>query len=194
MSTIISILHFLLNALGSLYLLAICLRFLMQLARADFYNPISQLIVKVTNPILLPLRKIIPGLWGIDMASIVFALLFHALMIEVLGLIHGVLYMPFSVLFWVLIGTVLFVSHIYLILFFVVMIASFVAPYSRNPALMLVGQIVEPLLAPFRKIIPPAGGFDFSMLFASLGIVVVRMALQGIATSSGVPLGMLLGF
>lgn len=195
MSTIISILHFLLNTLGSLYLLAICLRFLMQLARADFYNPISQLIVKITNPILLPLRKVIPGLWGVDMASVVFALVFHAVMIEALGLLlHGDFYMPFSVLFWALIGTVLFVSHIYLILFFVVMIASFVAPYSRNPALMLVGQIVEPLLAPFRKIIPPAGGFDFSMLFASLAIVVVRMGLQGVAAGSGVQLGLLLGF
>ena len=100
----------------------------------------------------------------------------------------------FAVLYWALIGTVLFVSHIYLILFFVVMIASFVAPYSSNPALVLCYQIVEPVLAPFRKIIPPAGGFDFSMLFAGLVIMVVRMALQGIAASSGVPLGMLLGF
>lgn len=194
MSTFISILHFLLNTLGSLYLLAICLRFLMQLARADFYNPISQLIVKITNPILLPLRKIIPGLWGVDMASVVFALLFHGLMIVALGLLHGGLYNIFSVLFWALIGTVLFVCYIYLILFFVVMIASFAAPYSRNPGLMLVGQIVEPILAPFRKIIPPTGGFDFSMLFASLVIVVVRKALQGVAASSGVDLGMLLGF
>lgn len=194
MSTVISIVHFLLNTLGSLYLLAICLRFLMQLARADFYNPISQLIVKITNPLLLPLRKIIPGLWGIDMASVVFALVFHGLMIELIALIYGTLFSPFSVLFWVLIGTLLFVSHIYLILFFVVMIASFVAPYSNNPALVLIAQIVEPILAPFRKIIPPAGGFDFSMLFASLAIVVIRMALQGVAASSGVPLNLLLGF
>ncbi|RZA05424.1 MAG: YggT family protein [Moraxellaceae bacterium] len=195
MSTIISIIHFLINTLGSLYLLAICLRFLMQLARADFYNPLSQLIVKITNPILLPLRKVIPGLWGVDMASVVFALLFHALVVELLILVeHGVLYMPFSVLYWALIGTLLFVSHIYLILFFVVMIASFVAPYSQNPALVLIYQIVEPLLAPFRKIIPPTGGFDFSMLFAGLALMVIRIALQGIASSTGVPLGMLLGF
>ncbi|HMU65773.1 MAG TPA: YggT family protein [Cellvibrionaceae bacterium] len=195
MSTVISIIQFLLNTLGSLYLLAICLRFLMQLARADFYNPLSQLVVKLTNPLLLPLRKIIPGLWGIDMASVVLALLFHTLMVELMILVqHGVLYMPFAVLYWALIGTVLFVSHIYLILFFVVMIASFIAPYSSNPALVLCYQIVEPVLAPFRKIIPPAGGFDFSMLFAGLVIMVVRMALQGVAASSGVPLGMLLGF
>ncbi|MEY4590466.1 MAG: hypothetical protein RL497_2542 [Pseudomonadota bacterium] len=195
MSTLVSILHFLLNTLGSLYLLAICLRFLMQLARADFYNPLSQLVVKITNPVLMPLRKIIPGLWGVDMASVVLALLFHTLMVELMILVvHGALYMPFTVLYWALIGTLLFVSHVYLILFFVVMIASFVAPYSRNPALVLVYQIVEPLLAPFRKIIPPTGGFDFSMLFAGLALMVVRMALQGVANSTGVPLGMLLGF
>ncbi len=195
MTTVTSIIQFLLNTLGSLYLLAICLRFLMQLARADFYNPLSQLVVKLTNPLLLPLRKVIPGLWGIDIASVVLALLFHTLMVELMILVqHGVLYMPFAVLYWSLIGTILFVSHIYLILFFVVMIASFIAPYSSNPALVLCSQIVEPVLAPFRKIIPPAGGFDFSMLFAGLAIMVIRMALQGVAASSGVPLGMLLGF
>ena len=195
MSTLVSILHFLINTLGSLYLLAICLRFLMQLARADFYNPLSQLIVKLTNPVLMPLRKIIPGLGGVDMASVVLALLFHTLMVEVLILVeHGIIYLPFTVLYWALLGTILFVTHIYLILFFVVMIASFVAPYSHQPALILIYQIVEPLLAPFRKLIPPTGGFDFSMLFASLALMVVRMALQGVAASTGVPLGMLLGF
>jgi YggT family protein len=194
MSTIISIVQFLLNTLGSLYLLVICLRFMMQLARADFYNPISQLIVKLTNPILLPLRKIIPGLWGIDMASIVFALAFHALMIEILVLTYGTYVSPFKALFWGLIGTLLFVINTYLILFFGVMIASFVAPYSSNPGVTLIIQIVEPVLAPFRRIIPPAGGIDFSMLVASLGLVVIRIALQGIAAGSGVPGQVLLSF
>ena len=69
MGTLIQILDYLLRTFFSLLLLVVMLRFLLQVVRADFYNPISQFIVKVTNPLLLPLRKLVPGLWGYDMAA-----------------------------------------------------------------------------------------------------------------------------
>ncbi len=194
-STLLHLLLFLLNTFGTLYLLAICLRFLMQLARADFYNPISQVIVKLTNPPLKPMRKLIPGLWGVDLASVVLALLFHALMLEVkVFVVAGSFFSPLTALFWALLGTVLFIIHIYLVVFFVVMIASFIAPYSRHPVLVLCYQICEPLLAPIRRVIPATGGLDFSMFFASIGLIVVRMALYGVASGSGVQVDFLLGY
>lgn len=194
MSTLIEILTFVIRSLASVYLIAIVLRFLMQIARADFYNPISQLIVKVTSPILVPLRKVIPGLRGIDFASVVFALLFHFLVLEILILLMtGGLHSPLKVLLWSFLGCCLLVVHIYLILFFIIMIASFVAPHSRHPALMLIYQIAEPVLAPLRRLIPPTGGLDLSMFFAGLALYVIRIAILGVGNSVGVPWDLLLG-
>jgi YggT family protein len=195
MTTLIQILLFLISTFASLYLLAICLRFLMQLSRADFYNPISQLVVKLTAPLLMPLRKVIPGLWGLDLASLVLALVFHALVITLMVLVAGGGWLsPLSALFWSLLGTLLYVVHIYLVLFFIIMIASFVAPYSRHPVLMLCQQLAEPLLSPLRRVLPATGGLDFSMFFASIGLFVVRMALYGMAAGAGVPMNVVLGF
>ncbi len=194
MSTLIEILIFLVQTLASVYLLAILLRFLMQLARANFYNPISQLVVKLTNPVLLPLRKVVPGLWGIDLASLILALGFHWLVLEILVLLKaGTLISPITALIWSLIGNALYVANIYLVSFFVIMIASFVAPFSRHPALVLIFQVAEPFLAPFRRLIPPTGGIDLSLFFASIALYVIRMALNGIAGELGVPGGLLLG-
>lgn len=196
MQTLNEILAFLINLFGSLYLSVILLRFLLQTARADFYNPISQLLVKLTNPLLRPLRRIIPGFWGIDFASLVLAILFHWLVMQILILVAqgGPLVGPHLMIVWALISISLNMITIYLFAGFVLFITSFLAPYSRHPAIILVQQLLEPLMAPVRRFIPPAGGFDFSLFFVGVFLIVMRMVVIGIGNSLQVPFSYLIGY
>ena len=195
MNTLVQILSFLINLFGSLYLSIILLRFLLQAARADFYNPISQLLVKLTNPLLLPLRRIIPGLWGVDLASLALAILFHWLVMQILVLVNsGPWIGPPLMIVWALIGITLNIISLYLFAGFILFITSFLAPYSRHPAITLVQQLLEPLMAPVRRFLPPAGGLDFSLFFVGIFLIVMRMVVIGIGENLRVPVGSLIGY
>jgi YggT family protein len=195
MLTLLQILLFLVKLFGSLYLGIILLRFLLQTARANFFNSISQAIVKLTNPVLLPLRRIIPGLWGIDLASLVLAVLFHWLIMQILLMIGGgPLVAPHFMIAWALIGIVLNIISIYLFAGFILFITSFLAPHSRHPGIILIHQLLEPLLAPIRRFVPPVGGLDFSLFFVGIFLIVLRMATMGIGSSIGVPFDYLVGY
>lgn len=186
MNSMIQIGLLVVGSLGSLYLTIIVLRFLFQLAKADFYNPISQMIVKATNPVLIPLRRIIPGLYGIDFASIVFAILFHWVIIQVLAfIVGGGMLNPATAITWAIVGLISLVVNIYFYGMIVMIIASWVAPSSYHPALMLVRQLVEPITKPFRKIIPPMGGLDITPIFVFLALQACRIMVQAFANSVG---------
>lgn len=174
------------QTLGSLYLLVVMLRFLLQQARADFYNPISQFIVKATNPLLIPLRRVIPGLMGIDLAAIVLALVVQFLVIELGALILlGGLINPLVALMWSAVGLLALTANIYFWGLLIMVIASWVAPHSSNPALRLVLQLVEPVMAPFRKLLPDMGGIDISPIFAFLALNVVQILIKYLAAQAG---------
>ena len=186
------------QTLGSIYLLIIMLRFLLQIARADFYNPMSQFAVKATNPALLPLRKIIPGVMGIDLASLVLALLLQYVVIQVSAFILGFgLINPLSVVIWGLVGTLALTVNIFFWSLIIMVIASWVAPQSGHPALLLVNQLVEPIMAPFRKIMPDMGGIDLSPIFAFLALNVAQVLVKYLAGAAGISDGVryiVLGF
>ncbi|GAB1262824.1 YggT family protein [Aurantivibrio plasticivorans] len=195
MGTLAQIGLLIIGSLGSLYLAIILLRFMLQLARADFYNPVSQFIVKATNPLLIPLRKVIPGLFGIDIASIVLALAFHFVVILILGLVVGFGIVPIgNAIIWSILGTISMVLYLYFFGMIVMIIASWVAPMSYNPFLMLIRQIVDPITAPFRKIIPAMGGIDITPIFAFLAIQVCRIIVNDLATSARLIPSIVLGF
>jgi YggT family protein len=195
MQTLIDILVFLINVFGSLYLSIILLRFLLQMARADFYNPVSQMLVKLTNPLLLPLRRIIPGFWGVDLASLVLAILFHWLAMQLTVLVSGgPMLPPHLMLIWGLFSISLNIITLYIVAGFVLFITSFLAPHSRHPIIVLVHQLLEPLMAPIRRFIPPAGGLDFSLFFVGIFLMVLRMATIGMGNSIRVPFGSLIGY
>jgi YggT family protein len=160
------------------YILIVMLRFLLQLVKADFYNPLSQFIVKATNPILIPLRKIIPGFFGIDFASLVLAIVLQMLAFQLLAFIQGIGVYPFLTL---LIGSlyklILLVLNIYFFSFIIMVVISWVAPHTHNPAISLISSITEPVLRPIRKVIPPLGGLDFSVMIAMLGILIIQILL-----------------
>lgn len=168
---------FLVQTLGGLYIMAVLLRFLLQLVRADFYNPISQAIVKVTSPLLTPLRKIIPGMGGLDMASLILAFLLQMLLVWVLLAMQGIgvssALLP-QIVVLSLKELALEVLNIYMFSLIIIAIASWVAPGSYNPGLMLLHQLTEPLSGRIRKVIPPLGGLDFSLMVLVLIIITLK--------------------
>jgi len=181
---------YVIQTLGSLYLLIVLLRFILQLVRADFYNPLSQFIVRATKPLLNPLRKVIPGFGGLDLASLVLAILIQLLlMIVTLVLMgYGVAGYVLQLLVWSLIAVTSLFIKVFFFAMIISVILSWVAPNSYNPGAQLVNQICEPLLAPFRKLLPNLGGLDSSPIFAFIALRLIDMLVIGnLAVMTGMP-------
>ncbi|WP_434606557.1 YggT family protein [Pseudomonas sp. R1-7] len=167
---------YVLQTLGSLYLLIVLMRFVLQLVRANFYNPLCQFVVKATQPLLKPLRRIIPSLFGLDMSSLVLAILVQlALMALTLLLTYGTTGNPLQLLIWSLIGVTALFLNIFFFAMIISVILSWVAPGSHNPGAELVNQICEPALAPFRRIVPNLGGLDISPILAFMVLKLIDM-------------------
>lgn len=193
-----SILHLIVYSLMSLFLVIVVLRFLLQLVRADFYNPVSQAIVKVTMPLLKPLRKVIPGVLGIDMASVVLILLVQLLASIILCLVvglGGLIANPFLLLAWGFVGALTIISSIFFWCMIISIIGSFIAPFSHHPLLVLANQIINPLAAPIRKVLPPLGGvIDISPIIILLGLKIVDMLIIRLGMFLGVNPSVTLGY
>jgi YggT family protein len=181
---------YILQTLGSLYLLIVLLRFILQLVRADFYNPLSQFVVRATQPLLMPLRKVIPSILGLDTASLVLAILVQLLlmMITLILMGYGIGGYVLQLLVWSMIGVTSLFLKVFYFAMIISVILSWVAPGSYNPGAQLVNQICEPLLAPFRKIMPNLGGLDISPIFAFIALNLVDMLVIGnLAVMTGLP-------
>lgn len=195
MEALSEIAGFLIRTFGGLFFLAVLLRFLLQIARADFYNPISQSLVKLTNPLLKPLRRVIPGVFGIDLAALVLALLIKLAMNLLLLLFNGVLEPNIALLLiWALIGCLVAILNIYYFALLVSIITSWVAQGSHNPAVILIQQISEPIMSPFRRLLPAMGGIDFSPMLAFAALYILQILLKALAASFGLPSQFFLGF
>ena len=180
---------YVLQTLGSLYLLIVLLRFVLQLVRANFYNPLCQFAVKATQPLLKPLRRIIPSVFGLDMSSLVLAILVQlALMALTLLLTYGPTGNPLQLLNWSLIGVTALFLNIFFYALIISVILSWVAPGSHNPGAELVNQICEPALAPFRKILPNLGGLDISPILAFMVLKLIDMlVINNLAAMTQMP-------
>jgi YggT family protein len=165
---------FIIKTLGSLYLLIVLLRFILQLVRANFYNPLCQFIVKATQPLLKPLRRVIPSMFGLDMSSLVLALIVQMLLIAVILALKGFMVDWLLLVPWSLIALFSLFLNILFYAMIISVILSWVAPGSHNPGAELVAQITEPVLAPFRRIIPNLGGLDISPIFAFIVIQLLQ--------------------
>jgi YggT family protein len=187
------------KTVGGLLLLAILLRFLLQLVKADFYNPVSQAVVKLTAPILTPLRKVIPGFLGIDFAALLLALLVNTIATSLMFLGAGesmaaIIGSIGNIIAWSLIGVLGFILNIYFWGLIISIIASWIAPFSGNPILLLLHQLLEPIQARVQRVIPPMGGLDFSPIFVFLGIQLLDiLVIQQLARSLGVPAQFVIG-
>ncbi|GMR16204.1 MAG: YggT family protein [Gammaproteobacteria bacterium] len=149
------------------FLFTLIVRFLMQLVRADYTSPIAHFIVKITDPVLRPFRRVIPGIMGIDLASVVVILLVQLVELILINLLPGRQLPGISVLLLLTVGEVIasFIT-IYFICIFASVLASWIAQGSYNPVLYLIHQIIEPLMGRIRRLIPPMSGLDISPLIA----------------------------
>lgn len=182
MSALTEIASYLAQTVLTLALIAVLLRFLLQVVRADFYNPISQFLVRLTNPLVLPLRRIVPGLGGLDLSCLLLALLLQLAAIVLLLVLNGAsLPNPVLLLAWSALGLVGLVVNIYFFALLAMIIASWVAPASRHPALLLLFQLTEPVMAPFRRMLPNMGGLDFSPILVFILINIIKIALRHMA-------------
>lgn len=195
MGALTEIAVFLIRTIGGLFFMAVLLRFLLQVARADFYNPISQGLVKLTNPLLKPLRRVIPGIMGIDMAALALALLIKFAMNALLALLYG-MWPPnvALVLVWSLLACLVAILNIYYFALLVSIITSWVAQGSHNPAVILIQQIAEPVMAPSRRLLPAMGGIDFSPMIALAAIYILQILVRAAAAHFGLPSQFFLGF
>ena len=170
-------LAFLVQTLFSLYILAVMLRFLLQLVRADFYNPVSQFLVKITHPILRPMRRAIPSFRKFDTASVVLMLVLQAVSVLVVQWIYGARPGIGAVAVLSVAELISLALNVILVAIIIEVIVSWINPHGYNPALALVYSITEPVLRPARNLLPPMGGFDFSPLVVLLAIQVLKMLL-----------------
>ena len=169
---------FLIEIIFGLYILAVLLRFLLARVRADFYNPLSQFIVKVTNPAIKPLRRIIPGYMGIDWPSIV--LLFAVQVVEIIlvALVTSGRIPALEGLFVLTIAHLIKeVIYVYIFIILIQVVISWINPGAYNPATVIMYQLSEPVLKPARQLIPAAGGFDFSPLVVLIGFQLLIILL-----------------
>jgi len=187
MSAIYAVLVYLVQTLLGLFLIAMLLRFLLQLVRADFYNPISQFVVKLTNPLVVPLRRLIPGYAGIDFASLVLTLVLQLAFVAIVSLLRfGAIPPLATLLLGSALGVVALLVQFYFFALLAMIILSWIAQGSRNPAIHLLYQITEPVMAPFRKLLPPMGGLDFSPIIVFILINVLQIVIQHMAAAVGV--------
>jgi YggT family protein len=161
--------RFLVNSILWLVFFVYLMRVVLQFARADFRNPIAQFVVRVTNPLVLPLRRVVPPIGRVDFASIV------ALFVVELAMYWIALWMagvgtpePGRLLLGALFDLVRNVLQFYLVALFIHVVLSWVAPQTYSPAAAILEAICEPLLRPVRRLLPPIGGLDLSVLVVLL--------------------------
>lgn len=169
---------FLIQTLFGLYILAVLLRFLLQTVRADFYNPFSQFLVKATNPPLKLLRRIIPGLGGIDLASLVLAWALKAIELYLVLNLAGSATHLLGPLVWAIPELVELVINIFLFGVIIQAVLSWFQSGGYNPAVVLLNSLTAPVLRPARKLLPPTGGIDLSPVLVIIGLILLKMLLM----------------
>jgi len=182
-------LQFLISTLVMLYALIILLRFVLQVVRANYYNPVAQFVVRASAPVLSPLRRVLPPVGRYDWAAL---LVLFALMLLKLGLYRlldipqtvvggyriGIEHVWFPSLAWIAVVDV--IALVINLFFFAVLIRallSWIAPQGPNPVVEVLERITAPVVDPVRRLIPLVGGIDLSPLAVLIGLQVLRMLL-----------------
>ncbi len=175
-----NVLTFLIHTIFTLYIGALFLRVLLTATRADFYNPVSQFIVAITNPVLMPLRKILPSIGAIDTASWLLIFGLKALELVILTSLGIGFRHPLTI--QTILEIAIFVTSItFFAVLLRVILSWFQTPQMyQNPVFSLLMSITEPILSPARKYIPPIGAFDLSALLVLIILNCILIALRSI--------------
>lgn len=170
---------YIVETLLSLCVLAVLLRLLLQWSRADFRNPLARSIVHLTNPVIVPLRRLLPAIGRLDTASCIAVIVFAMLQVSVAWLLHG--FGPPPILLWLRLAAIEILRTTLWTYFFAIFLyamLSMVAPGTYSPAQGLLVALCEPVLRPFRRVIPPLGGLDLSPLWAGIAIQALLILLR----------------
>ena len=170
---------FIINTVTSLYLLVLSLRFWMPWLRADFRNPLAQGILRLTSPLVIPVRRIVPSFGRLDTATILVAFSIQYLTIVLLLLILGTSADIGPIAVTALVKLAVLSVYLFVYAIFIRIILSWISPGSFNPATAIITMLTEPVLRPFRRLLPPMGGFDISPIFAIILLTAVTIVVNG---------------
>jgi YggT family protein len=161
-----------------LLVMVFLLRVLLPLSRADSRNQLSQAVIRLTNPLVLPLRRVLPPIGKVDTASIVALIIVQAAAIATLWLLGGYyIVTPAHFVYLVLLTLITTILRFYIFALILHVILSWIAPGTYSPAAALLDTLCEPLLRPVRRVIPPIGGIDLSTLFVIIGLQALHIAI-----------------
>lgn len=171
---------FIIDALARLYLLVLLLRLILPLMRADFQNPLAQAILKLTSPLVIPVRRILPPVGRIDTATVVIAFGIQYLALFLIALIKGSSPGIVTLLIASAISLILLTLNLFFWLIIIRIVVSWISSGGYNPAVAIVYALTEPLLRPFRRLIPPLGGFDISPVFVLIALGALMRLVMGL--------------
>lgn len=179
-SNISSAIVFVVNAITSLYLLVLLLRFWMPWLRADFRNPLAQGILRFTSPLVVPVRRIVPSFGRLDTATVLVAFVIQYLTVLLLLLIMGQTAGIAAIALTALVKLIVLSINLFVYAIFIRIILSWISQGGYNPATAIITTLTEPVLRPFRRLIPPMGGFDISPIFAIILLLAATIVVNGL--------------
>jgi YggT family protein len=174
---------FVINALTSLYLLVLLLRFWLPLLRADFRNPLAQGIFKLTSPLVIPVRRIVPAVGRLDTATILVTVAFQCLAMLLILFIQGDSADFATILLVALIKLAMLSVNIFAYAILIRVVLSWISPGQYNPATAIIGTLTDPVLRPFQRLIPPLGGIDLTPMFAMISLFALNILIGGLFPS-----------
>lgn len=170
---------FIVQTLLQLLVVVFLLRLLLPLCRADARNPISQAVIRLSNPLVLPLRRVIPAIRKLDTASLVALLLVQLAATAIVFLLSGVgIRSPVGLVLFALRELTLTVLQFYFFAILIYALLSWIAPAAYSPAASLLTSLCEPVIRPVRRIIPPIAGLDLSALFVLIAIQALQIVIR----------------
>lgn len=178
-SNVSDAISFIVTALAHLYLLVLVLRFWLPWLGADFRNPLAQAILRLTSPLIVPLRRVIPAIGRLDTATLLVAFAFQYLTILLILLINGTTAGIAAIALTSIVDLVLLTLKLFMFAIIIRIILSWIAQGTHNPAVAIITTLTEPILRPFRRLIPPIGGLDISPFFAIIILMAATILVTG---------------
>ena len=174
------------HTLCSLYLIVVLLRLLLQLTQADYYNPLTQIVVRLSQPLVKPISRFLPTIQHFNTATLLVAIGLQTLFTGALIAIHGASAAPAMISLWGLLGALSLSLDVFFAALIISVIGSWFMPVSRNPLLVLSQQLIAPWLTPWRRWLGSLGGLDLSPLAVFLVINVLQIVINRWARELGV--------
>lgn len=176
--------YFIVRTLTQLFLLLLLLRFWLPWLRADFRNPVAQGILRITSPLVIPIRRLLPSIGRLDTATILLTFVVQFLAVVLLLAILNRMADPFTIALVSVLELAILSLNLFFFVILIRIILSWISPDNYNPVTALLNTISEPILRPFRRLIPPVGGLDISPIFAIVllqAVVIFLRTLKPIA-------------